>query len=166
MDKTDIAILTGLARSSITKILSGHGNGYCSETINHIKNLKNIKINYTDLLFSKPEFKFICQTIIDESSPRDSKNIVKVIRFANKCFRRHKTLLKEIDETNTTSKELNIKETFGPYYEDTKLLIMNELFIEMCEIAIKKNHQIREFADLLLDVVEILNSFNQNDTDK
>ncbi len=122
-----------------------------------------MNINYTDALFMKPEFREICNTILDKASTRDSKNIVKISRFAHKCLRRHRTLIKETRADECIDNDFKLKEMFGIYYEDTKHIILNHLFIEMCEISIRRNPSTREFADLLLDVHEILSSINKGD---
>jgi len=161
MDRTDIIILTGLSTATINKISGGKTDGFSEETINQVKHLLAFKQNYTDALFSKAEFNDICSTILQESNRKDSKNIVQIIRLAHKCLRRHRTLIRECENQSVHYNGLNIKEIFGPYYKDTKQLILDPYFVDMVEIAIKRNHSIREFADLLLDIHDILQSLNE-----
>lgn len=166
MDRTDIIILTGLSPTTINKISGGKTDGFSEETINQVKHLLTFKQNYTDALFSKCEFSDICNTILHESNRKDSKNIVHIIRLAHKCLRRHRTLIREHEHQTIHYNGLNIKEMFGPYYKDTKQLILDRYFVEMVDIAIKRNHTIREFADLLLDINDILASLKDKRGDK
>jgi hypothetical protein len=149
----EIRIITGFSESTIAKISSGNTEGFDQATITLIKFYLQFENNYLKLLFAKPEFACICEDVIEKSTKRDHKSIVKIIRFANKCLRRHRTLL---NGECTIHSEVDIKNLFESYFKDCEALIRDEYFIPMCEIGMLKDPGIRPYADHLIDIAEML----------
>lgn len=160
MTSKEIQIITGLSPSYINKVRTGKIDGLNQLTVNHVTFLLELEVNYLDALFCRTEFSKVCTTVLEKATRRDHKNIVNIVRLANKCLRRHRTLLKE---KNNEIGDDNAQELMGIYLADSKKLIQDELFCQMCSIAISisKNIKLRTFCDFLLDISELLKTLNK-----
>ncbi len=163
MTVKEVSIITGLSNSYINKVRQDKTEGMSFETVNRVKFLLNLEVGYLEALFARPEFADICQLVLQKGTERLDKNIVNVIRFTNKCLRKHRTVLDSIADKPFDPDNFDYRDIMGIYMADAKAMFKNPLFCNMCSLAIRldKSQNIRAFADLLLDIYDMLNDLDK-----
>lgn len=163
MTAKEVSIMTGLSVSYINKVRQEKTEGMSSDTVNRVKFLLALEVSYFEALFARVEFASICQLVIEKGTDRHSKNIVNVIRFSNKCLRKHRTVLDSICEKPFDPENFDYRDIMGIYMADARAMFKNPIFYEMCSLAMRlcKDQTIRVFTDLLLDIYDMLNELDK-----
>jgi len=163
MTVNEVTIITGLSKSYINKVRQDRTEGMNPDTVNRVKFLLNLEVGYFEALFARPEFASICELVIEKGTKRLDRNIVNVIRFTNKCLRKHRTTLDSLAEKHFDPDNFDYRDIMGIYMADAKAMFKNPLFYNMCSLAIEldKSQIIRTFADLLLDIYDMLNDLDK-----
>lgn len=168
MTTNEVAVISGKSPSLINKVRAGETKGLSTETVNKIKFLLALEVNYLDALFAKPDFSDICSEVLNKASERSHKNMVEIVRFTNKCLRRHRSLVAEENHDSLEAEEMKASDIMGIYLADTKTLFKNDLFPEFCTLAIKliKDEKLRAYADFLMDISEMLRALDKKKSRK
>lgn len=156
MRNIDIAKIARCTEETVSRIINGTYKGDTGLT-NWVLFLHNYKGDYLDILFKTPVFSSMCELVIEKASGKNSDVIVK---FASICLMRYEELNSEIADADrlTNIEPLHVLKLMG--FEPTSILdlFLDELFEQMCLMAIKKcstrnstHQQIRIFASLCFE---------------
>lgn len=164
MTSKEIHYLTGLSVSLINKVRSGNTKGLSEATVNRVNFLLPLEVNYFDALFARADFGDICLKVIKTCTKRDHKNIANIIRFADKCYRRHNSLRQEYKIPGITDDDFNAAELMGIYLAEVKVMFKDPLFYELMTVALEKitkDFELRCYASFLLDISDMLNDLHK-----
>lgn len=150
----------GASPSAINKVRRGDIEGMKTETVNLIRFLLDFEYEYIDGFFTDSSFSDVCTLVISKCQKKHHKNSANIIMFADKCHRKYYTLRnKYIDEQ--LPDEVKVRELMKLYLGSSKELMENDLFPQMCEVALElsvKDLKLRAYITQLNDISDYLRS--------
>lgn len=155
MTVEQINLLYKFSTSTIYKVNNGNTQGLKEDTINVIKFLLNLDVDYVKALFMRVEFADMISLVLARATKRHHKESAHIIRLADKCLRRHNTLKKDFVVRHITDDDFSKGELLGIYYADAKQLLMDEYFQPLCDVATElavKDRDLRSFIAFMYDV--------------
>jgi len=155
MTTEQVCYLYKCSKSLVNKVRSNNLDGISTATVNTVRWLLKLDVDFLKALFTRAEFGDMVRLVVARANRRHHKNIYEIIRFADKCMRRHKTFRDEFAVRGITDDDFSAAELMGIYLGDAKELIANELFQPMCDVALElsvKDQELRSFIAYLYDV--------------
>lgn len=148
MTVEQVSYLYGIGKTTVYKVQSGHTEGLSERTVNEIRFLLNIEVDYIKATFMRADFADMVSLVLTKGTKRHNKRINEIIRLADKCLRRHNTLRKDFVVKHITDDDFVKGEIMGIYYGDAVDLIKDELFMPLCDVATElavKDSSLRSF---------------------
>lgn len=127
-----------------------------------VKFLLAVDTDYFEGLFATNDFRNICELVINKAGRKDCRELEQLKRFANKCLRRHKTAIRNLNDAGFND-PITLEMIMDTFYKDVREMMQDPFFQTLCLTAICKSKEPQQvkFADLMLDVSEMLGNLNR-----